>query len=359
MALRALEVSSAVVYAPVRLRPLPGQSDREVGPEMRASGVKHASTTASVLASSQGSFVGRTKGSAVLLHIPSDAAQLPDQSNGQMVAGERLMLLPDLSVLADVRWATRVDESAHSQDGAAAVPLPAKRVRVALSSGQPSGWFVGWLKLNTTELRLGANLTASRCGESDGGASGGRMGGDGDGGGGLGGGLGGGGNGGGGLGGGCGGGGDGGGGLGCGGGGDGGGGFGGGLGGGGDGGGGLGGGCSGGGDGGGDGGGGDGGGDGGGGEGGGDGGGGEGGGDGGGGEGGSEGDIGEGGGSEGGGDGGGGEGGGCDGGEDGAGGGAGDGGGTGHAVWQTKFLFTAQSRSFHLSPQSTKQSSFP
>ena len=319
MALRALEVSSAVVYAPVRLRPLPGQSDREVGPEMRASGVKHASTTASVLASSQGSFVGRTKGSAVLLHIPSDAAQLPDQSNGQMVAGERLMLLPDLSVLADVRWATRVDESAHSQDGAAAVPLPAKRARVALSSGQPSGWFVGWLKLNTTELRLGANLTASRCGESDGGASGGRMGGDGDGGGGLGGGLGGGG----------------------------------------DGGGGLGGGCSGGGDGGGDGGGGDGGGDGGGGEGGGDGGGGEGGGDGGGGEGGSEGDIGEGGGSEGGGDGGGGEGGGCDGGEDGAGGGAGDGGGTGHAVWQTKFLFTAQSRSFHLSPQSTKQSSFP
>ena len=181
VALRALEVSS-VVYAPVRLRPLPGQSDKEVGPEMLASGVKHASTMAAVLASSHGAFVGRAKGSAVLLHIPGDAAQLPDQPSGQMVAGARLMLLPGLSVLADVRWATRVDGSDHSHDGAAAVPLPAKRAKVALSSGQPSGWFVGWLKLNTIESRLGANLAASRCGESDGGVKGGSTGGGGDGG---------------------------------------------------------------------------------------------------------------------------------------------------------------------------------
>ena len=188
VALRALEVSSAVVYAPVRLRPLPGQSDREVGPEMLASGVRHASTMAAVLASLHGASVGRAKGSVVLLHIPGDVAQLPDQPSGQMVAGARLMLLPGLSVLADVRWATRVDGSDHSHDGAAAVPLPAKRARVAPSSGQPFGWFVGWLKLNTIESRLGANLAASRCGESDGGVDGGRMGGGGDGSGGLGGG---------------------------------------------------------------------------------------------------------------------------------------------------------------------------
>ena len=143
VALRALDVSPALVYAPVRLRPLPGQSGREVGPEMRATGVEHASTVASVVTSSHGASVGKTAGSGVLLHIPGDAAQLPDQPSGQMVAGARLMLLPGFSVLADVRWATRVDESAHSHDGAAAPPAPVKRARVALSSGQPSGWFVG------------------------------------------------------------------------------------------------------------------------------------------------------------------------------------------------------------------------
>ena len=175
---------------------------------MLASGVRHASTMAAVLASSHGASVGRAKGSVVLLHIPGDVAQLPDQPSGQMVAGARLMLLPGLSVLADVRWATRVDGSDHSHDGAAAVPvpLPARRARVAPSSGHPFGWFVGWLKLNMIESRLRANLAASRCGESDGGVDGGRMGGGSDGGGGLGGagdgggGLGGGGDGGGGLG---------------------------------------------------------------------------------------------------------------------------------------------------------------
>ena len=87
----------------MRLRALPGQSDREVGPEMRATGVRHALTMRVVLASSHGASVGRTTGSAVLLHIPGDAAQLPDQPSGQMVAGARLMLLPGLSVLAEVR----------------------------------------------------------------------------------------------------------------------------------------------------------------------------------------------------------------------------------------------------------------
>ena len=51
----------------------------------------------------------------------------------------------------------------------APVPLPANRVKVAPSSGQPAGWFVGWLKLNTTESRLGENRTALRYGESRGG----------------------------------------------------------------------------------------------------------------------------------------------------------------------------------------------
>ena len=87
----------------MRLRALPGQSDREVGPEMLATGVKHASTMWVVLASSHGASIGRTTGSAALLHIPGEATQLPDQPAGQMVAGARLMLLPGLSVLAEVR----------------------------------------------------------------------------------------------------------------------------------------------------------------------------------------------------------------------------------------------------------------
>eukprot|EP00964_Phaeocystis_antarctica_P145337 scaffold111364_cov53-Phaeocystis_antarctica.AAC.1 len=53
---------------------------------MRATGVKHASTMRVVLASSHGASVGRTTGSTVLLHIPGDATQLPDQSDGQMRA---------------------------------------------------------------------------------------------------------------------------------------------------------------------------------------------------------------------------------------------------------------------------------
>ena len=85
----------------MRLRALPGQSDREVGPEMRATGVRHASTMWVVLALSHGASVGRTTGSAALLHIPE--TQLPDQPAGHMVAGARLMLLPGLSVLAEVR----------------------------------------------------------------------------------------------------------------------------------------------------------------------------------------------------------------------------------------------------------------
>ena len=70
---------------------------------MCASGAKHVSTMYVVLASSHGASVGRTNGTAVLLHIPGDTAQLPDQPDGQMVAVSRLMLLPGLSVLADVR----------------------------------------------------------------------------------------------------------------------------------------------------------------------------------------------------------------------------------------------------------------
>ena len=69
------------------------------------------------------------------------------------------------------------------------VLLPANKVNVAPSSGQPAGWFVGWLKLNTTEWRLGEKRTALRYGESrdgGGGDDGGGCMGRGDGGGGLG-----------------------------------------------------------------------------------------------------------------------------------------------------------------------------
>ena len=69
---------------------------------MRAAGMRHASTMRVVLVSSHGASVGRTTGSAALLHIPGDATQLPDQPAGQTVAGARLMMLPGLSVLAEV-----------------------------------------------------------------------------------------------------------------------------------------------------------------------------------------------------------------------------------------------------------------
>ena len=48
------------------------------------------------------------------------------------------------------------------------VLLEVNWTKVAPSSGQPVGWFVGWLKLSTTESRLGENRTATRCGDSDG-----------------------------------------------------------------------------------------------------------------------------------------------------------------------------------------------
>ena len=70
---------------------------------MRASGVKHVSTMALVLRSSHGASVGKTTGSGVLLHMAGDAAQLPDQPKGQIVASARLTLLPGLIVLEELR----------------------------------------------------------------------------------------------------------------------------------------------------------------------------------------------------------------------------------------------------------------
>ena len=50
----------------------------------------------------------------------------------------------------------------------ASVLLEVNWTKVAPSSGQPAGWFVGWLKLSTTESRLWEKRTATRCGDSDG-----------------------------------------------------------------------------------------------------------------------------------------------------------------------------------------------